>query len=60
MRIFGHAGMGRNTCKPRKVFGKKTKAEKRLAARKAKYDAEASRGYNEKAGYRCPGSLQVS
>lgn len=59
MRICGKRGAGENTCKPRKRTTK-TKAEKRLAARRAKYDAEANRGFNEKAGYRCPGSLQVS
>lgn len=55
MRIFGTSGHGENTCKPRKEWGKKTKAEKRLAKRIASYDMTP---LNLRKRYRRPGSLK--
>lgn len=55
MRIFGKSGHGENTCKPRKEWGKKTKAEKRLAKRIASYDMIP---LNLRKRYRRPGSLK--
>ena len=55
MRIYGDRGRGENTCKPRKGWNKKTKAEKKLAKRQASYDATP---ISQRKGTRRPGSLK--